>query len=97
VYACALTRTSAVFSKIDIFLQYRTMRNGKQNFEEILRSPIPITVSRGERQGCCRESSRFLHCTLSFKRYSFRDGCHELLMSVLLNNRRGYGTVKLIV
>ena len=24
-----------------------------------LRSPIPITVCHGERQGCCREYSRF--------------------------------------
>ena len=30
------------------------------------RSPIPITVSRGERQGCCRECSRFFTVTIIF-------------------------------
>ena len=28
-------------------------------FNKSLRSPIPITVCRGELQGCCRECSRF--------------------------------------
>ena len=45
-----------------------TLTDGKQNFEEILRSPILITVSRGERQGCCRECSRFFTVTHIFLR-----------------------------
>ena len=47
------------------------LTDGKQNFEEILRSPILITVSRGERQGCCRECSRFFTVTVIFGGYRF--------------------------
>ncbi len=36
------------------------------NFEEILRSPTPITVSRDERQGCCRECGRFFTVKVIF-------------------------------
>ena len=43
--------------------------------EKSSRSPIPITVCRGERQGCCRECSRFFVIHAVFKEYRFRYAC----------------------
>ena len=38
------------------------LTDGKKSLcKKRLRSPIPITVSRGERQGCCWECRRFLN------------------------------------
>ena len=43
--------------------------------EKSSRSPIPITVYRGERQGCCRKCSRFFVIHAVFKEYRFRYAC----------------------
>ena len=40
-------------------------------FIKSLRSPIPITVCRSERQGCCRECSLFFAITIIFFKIQF--------------------------